>query len=169
MGKDARHWGDRAAELAGAIALGSGTAASGWLLAPLEGLVPVQLAFATGSLGLVAGWLMVRLTPGAARAAALAPFEVAPIETHDEEFDFDELLLVTEAEPARDSRVVELFEPPHPTSPADLQARIAAHLGDSSRVAGPPPAPSDGPPAIPDASEALHAALAEIRRSLRTG
>ena len=171
MGKDARHWGDRAAELAGATALGSGTAASGWLVAPLQGFVPVQMALATGFAGLIAGWLIVRLTPGGARTAALPPFEVAPIETLDEDVDSDELLLVSEGGPVRDSRVVELFDPPHPATPGDLQARIAAHLGEPSREfpASAPPASWDNSPTIPDASDALHAALADIRRSLRAG
>lgn len=65
-----------------------------------------------------------------------------------------------------DARVVSLFDrrampAPRPT-PGQLQTRIAEHMKDGT----PPAAPSDlaGPS---DASQALSAALAELRRSLR--
>jgi hypothetical protein len=61
------------------------------------------------------------------------------------------------AELGPDSRVVRLFDPAAMPTPAELQARIARHLGS----ARPGPAPEV------DASQALHEALAELRRSLR--
>jgi hypothetical protein len=61
------------------------------------------------------------------------------------------------AELRPDSRVVRLFDPATMPTPAELQARIARHLGSG----GPGPAPEV------DASQALHEALAELRRSLR--
>jgi hypothetical protein len=68
------------------------------------------------------------------------------------------------AELGPDSRVVRLFDPkamPTPPTPGQLQSRIADHLGDGA----PRSAPSKTPPS--DASQALSAALAEQRRSLR--
>jgi hypothetical protein len=55
-----------------------------------------------------------------------------------------------------DSRVVRLFDPAAMPTPAQLNARIERHL-----ETGAPPAPSQ------DASQALHDALADLRRSLR--
>lgn len=73
-----------------------------------------------------------------------------------------ELLLddvLAELEP--DSRVVRLFDPAAMPTPAELRARIDRHLGSAR-------APSDAlDGAGVDASQALHEALAELRRSLR--
>lgn len=67
--------------------------------------------------------------------------------------------------PEPDSRVVRLFARPELT-PGELVDRIADFLGEGSQPASPagPPTPP-GPPV--DASAALHAALANIRSSLR--
>lgn len=60
------------------------------------------------------------------------------------------------AELGPDSRVVRLFDPGAMPTPGQLNARIERHLG------------GDAPPATPqDASQALHEALAELRRSMR--
>ena len=70
--------------------------------------------------------------------------------------------ILAELEP--ESRVVRLFDPkamPPPPTPGQLQSRIADHLGDGA----PRSAPSKTPAS--DASQALSAALAELRRSLR--
>lgn len=56
-----------------------------------------------------------------------------------------------------DSRVVRLFDRAAMPTPGELRARIDRHLGS----ADPRPAPHA------DASQALHEALAELRRSLR--
>ena len=60
------------------------------------------------------------------------------------------------AELAPDSRVVRLFDPAAMPTPGQLNHRIERHL-----ERGAPPAPPQ------DASQALHDALAELRRSLR--
>ena len=57
-----------------------------------------------------------------------------------------------------DSRVVRLFDRAAMPTPAELRARIERHLDSGQEPA--PAAPSD-------ASQALHEALAELRRSLR--
>lgn len=55
-----------------------------------------------------------------------------------------------------EARVVRLFDPAAMPTPGELQQRIDRHL-DTGRAAG----------ASADASQALHEALAELRRSLR--
>jgi len=55
-----------------------------------------------------------------------------------------------------DSRVVRLFEPEAAPTPGQLKRRIDRHL-DNTRE----------PAAVPDASHALHEALADLRRSLK--
>lgn len=100
------------------------------------------------------------------------PVELEPIALDSEP---DELLL--EAKDAvlilddplvdvdSDSRVVRLFERQDPT-PGELVERISDFLGDGRGAA--PGAQASIPPVVPaDASTALHAALANIRASLR--
>jgi hypothetical protein len=70
----------------------------------------------------------------------------------DEALVLDDIL----AELGPDSRVVRLFDPAAMPTPGQLNARIERHLNGE----GPPSAP-------PDASQALHDALAELRRSMR--
>ena len=60
------------------------------------------------------------------------------------------------AELGPDSRVVRLFDPDAMPTPGDLKDRIERHLGEAGSGSAPP-----------DASQALHEALAELRRSLR--
>jgi hypothetical protein len=78
----------------------------------------------------------------------------------------DELLLddpLTDIAP--DSRVVRLFER-QDTTPGELVERISDFLGDGRRAA--PEIQASTSPGVPaDASIALHAALANIRASLR--
>jgi hypothetical protein len=75
-----------------------------------------------------------------------------PTADRDEALVLDDILV----EIAPDSRVVQLFEPSAMPTPGELGARINRHLdGGTSH------SPS------PDASEALFAALADLRRSLR--
>jgi hypothetical protein len=62
--------------------------------------------------------------------------------------------ILTELGP--DSRVIRLFDRAAMPTPAQLKSRIDAHL---AREAADAPAP--------DASQALHDALAELRRSIR--
>lgn len=86
---------------------------------------------------------------------ALAPEELLltePYQPAEEPLVLDDILGEIEA----DSRVVRLFDPAAMPTPAQLNDRIQRHL-----VRGAPPAPPH------DASQALHDALAELRRSLR--
>lgn len=74
----------------------------------------------------------------------------------------DELLLDDVlADIPLDSRVVRLFDPSVMPTPGELRARIDRHLGSDRVSAAPPEAVQV------DASQALHEALAELRRSLR--
>ena len=70
----------------------------------------------------------------------------------------EEPLLLEDAlpRPESDSRVVQLFDRKAMPTPGQLQSRIDDHLGHASPRAG-----------QSDASQALAAALAELRRSLR--
>lgn len=166
------HWSDRLAECCGAVSLAGGAGASALLLAPLFSVVPAALAGVAIVLGAVSGWALVCAVPSNGGARPLATFAVEPVvdllrgEHHAGELLLDDL--IPKAEP---SRVVQLFAPNSPVTPGQLQARMAALLAEPDRAAraaaGPPP--WAGPPRTPDASEALHAALNEIRRSLLAG
>lgn len=92
----------------------------------------------------------------------LSEFALPPITPQDEE----ELLLddpLVEVTP--DSRISSLFEA-EPATPGAMVARIADYLGERSPHARPAADEADGPVAA-DAGAALHAALANIRASLR--
>ena len=152
----------------------------------LEWLAPIPLALAVGwaggrlglSLGvaiaagvaaLVVGFAAIRLSGGQS-AVRLHEFEPAAIDTVEP----DELLLeegdaVLELQDrlddvAPDSRVVRLFARQDPT-PGELVDRIVDFLAEG-RVTEPCDRAAE-PARIPDASAALHEALANIRASLR--
>ena len=145
-------------------------AAFGWagfrLGAPLAGALAAAIVACAGGLG------VMRRTDNAA-PAILAPFEAAGIEPVEPELD--ELLLEAKEEililddplvqPLPDSRVVRLFEPHEPT-PGELVDRITDFLGGSRQPAPVPQRPVEDQFSV-DASAALHAALANIRASLR--
>jgi hypothetical protein len=115
--------------------------------------------------------LLLRVLGGGPRPFSQPPFEMADIEPI---LDLDELVLTDAdrlqpaagdealvledvlAEIAPDSRVVRLFDPSAMPTPAELKGRIDRHAHGG--LPQPPP---------PDASDALFAALAELRRSLR--
>ena len=79
--------------------------------------------------------------------------------------DSDELLLDDPLEePDPDSRVVRLFDRQDPT-PGELVLRISDYLSDQDREPAPVRQAVEQQPA--DASDALHAALANIRANLR--
>jgi len=101
----------------------------------------------------------------AGRLAAIAGFEAAAIELDVLELT-DEVLILDDplVEPAADSRVVRLFAPAEPT-PGELVDRIADFLGDNRRPVSEVRMTTGEQ--IVDASDALHAALANIRASLR--
>ncbi|MCL6697238.1 hypothetical protein LZ496_00330 [Sphingomonas sp. NSE70-1] len=143
-------------------------AALGWagfrLGAPLAGIVAAAIVAFAGGLGIM------RRTDHAA-PAAIAPFEAAAIEPVEP----DELLLTAEdevlilddplVEPPSDSRVVRLFERQEPT-PGELVDRITDFLGGTRQPVLVPQRPVEDQFSA-DASAALHAALANIKASLR--
>ena len=155
------------------------------LEAVVEWLAPVPLAVAAGwagwrlglstilSVGLGAAALAIGIAAFrlAGRGASIAMQDFQPAQF--ESIEPDELLLqekdsilelhdrLEEADP--DSRVVRLFERHDPT-PGELVDRIVDFLSEGKRPD--PIAPSRIEP-LPDASVALHNALANIRASLR--
>lgn len=158
------HWADRAAELGGASALGVGCGVSAWLLRSFVAVPGYALAAAAVLVGGLLGWLFVRNAGLAHPASSLPRFELEPVPLGLADDD-DELLLDDPvATPAAPSRVVSLFGGGEslPTA-GELQSRIDRHLG--SNAARDP----SGPIFVPDASDALFEALADLRRSLRRG
>ena len=142
--------------------------AAGWASWRL-GLSPVE-ASAVGVAVLTAGFMAMRIGGGGQTASAQSfePAEFASVE-------LDELLLEEEDsvleltdrldEIMPDSRVVRLFERQEPT-PGELVDRIVDFLAEGRRPALTDKQPIDAGP-CPDASAALHNALANIRASLR--
>ena len=112
-----------------------------------------------------AGFVAMRGTD-ADRLTAIPGFEAAAIEPDVLEIT-EEVLMLDDplVEPAPDSRVVRLFAPTEPT-PGELVGRIADFLGDNRRLVPEERATVAGEQVV-DASDALHAALANIRASLR--
>ena len=133
------------------------------------------LGTAAGAIGFAAGFAALRRIDGEPSAFELAQFDLVSVDSADEP---DELLLrledriAREVEPSAveegvlllddilasltpDSRVVRLFDPASMPTAGELRANIDRHLRSSPGVAP------------PDASEALHEALSELRRSLR--
>lgn len=145
-------------------------AAFGWagfrLGAPLAGVLAAAIIAFAGGLG-------VMRRSDATALANLAQFEAAAIESILPEWDElllepkDEVLILDDplVEPLSDSRVVRLFERPEPT-PGELVDRIADFLGGSRQPAPVPQRPVEDQFSV-DASAALHAALANIKASLR--
>ena len=159
MDQGRRELGDVAAEMLGGVALGIGASASATLIAIREGWPVLPACVAAALAGMAVGWAAVRIVPGNPRKT-LPVFDPVPIMSRDDAYtdmapaEFDDTLLLDDgpAELPQSSRVVQLFAPgAHPTA-GELSARIDHHLGAAD---------------APDASDALHAALEEIRRSLR--
>jgi len=133
--------------------------AAGWA-ASAAGLSLAAVAVA-GTIALAMGVVTMRLA-GGAPLVAQADFE--PVAFEDCLTD-DELLLddpLVDIEP--DSRVVQLFVGEDPT-PGELVSRISDYLNDGRRTSSPLEGALEH--RLPDASAALHAALANIRASLR--
>ena len=159
-------------------------------LAPAFGLSPQAASVAAGSTCFALGMLVMRTAPSRPAEHVLADFAVvavgsdelllntpvepdellldAPVEepllldTPYEEPAVDDVLLREDALPRPDpaSRVVQLFSSQTMPTQGQLRERIDRHL------AGEPQRPKVARP-VPDASEALYAALDELRRSLR--
>lgn len=173
-----------------AACLGGAVAFAITRIAPLgAGLVH---ALACGAVVALAAWMLVarvdrqrgvRNMPFATLepiAAIVASEEHAPLgESGDADADGDDPLLLDDPLPAlaEESRVVRLFASDAAgapaaalTAPGDMVARIEDFLGQPRGGAEGRPAPrTDRAAAAEEASAALHAALADIRRSLRQG
>ncbi|MEA1073006.1 hypothetical protein [Sphingomonas sp. LY160] len=90
------------------------------------------------------------------------PLQRFKVESFDECVEEEPLLLDDPLVPVENSsRVVRLFDA-NGASPGDLVVRISDFLGERAT-----PAPVVGEAAVVDASDALYAALANIRASLR--
>lgn len=129
-------------------------------------------AAAIAVLSLSGGFAIIRRSGEQGHARPFA-FEPAGFDAGTPELDelllgpADELLELTDPliEVGTDSRVVRLFERQEPT-PGELVDRITDFLGEGKRPAI-ELAAADGQAGPVDASAALHAALANIRASLR--
>ena len=164
-------------ELGGAVALAAAAAYSAFKAAPsFAWPAPVASAasgFAFFGLGMAA---MNAIRP-APRQHRIAGFDLEPMVADelllddqwleplllDDVWEEDVLLLedrLSDASP--DSRVVRLFAPGPTPTPGELKDRIDQHLAGAPRRTL-----SQMPPAQPDAAQALHAALSELKRSLR--
>jgi hypothetical protein len=135
--------------------------AAGWAASRLGGSNLAALGAAIAALA--AGVAAMRLFGSARDAEAEVRFEPVPLDACIE--DIGELLLDDPlVEMESDSRVVRLFARADAT-PGEMVARIENFLGDDRRMTT--RAAEEGSASPPDASAALHAALANIRASLR--
>lgn len=175
-------------EIAGASALAVAAGYAGLKAAPLLAL-PAPAAMTASGFGFFAiGMLAMRAVQPDPHGHPLPQIRIEPIGTAelllDREYQ-DELLLKTAvdddvllledvihddvlllddrlAAPGPDSRVVQLFASQPPPTPGQLRDRIDRHLAGAPRSV-----PADSPQPPPDATDALFAALSELRRSLR--
>ena len=135
--------------LAAAVAVGAGSlafaAAFGWLRRFSDASDMALAAFALAAMPEPAHLEELQLTDD-------MRFKPASEDESDGELLLGDVL----AELRPSARVIQLFDPASMPTPGELQARIDRHLHSS-----------DSRPAPPDASEALHQALADLRRSLR--
>ena len=151
-----QHPAERLIDWAAPAVLAVASAWSAWKVVGtlLGGLAASALALV---LGVLAMRLLGRSRPGEAEAA----FDPVPFEEQENgELLLDDPLIEVEV----DSRVVRLFARSDAT-PGELVARIEDYLGENRNR--PAIVAEEGSAAPPDASAALHAALANIRASLR--
>ena len=158
----------------GANALAAALLAAAVAYAAVRLGVPAAGATAGAAATFFCCWRALQSVQPEAPSYALEPFELAPL---PQAVDIDELVLteadrLAPAEPqgaehelvlddvlaelGEDSRVVRLFDPAAMPSPGELRTRISNHLDGS-----------DASLLSPDASQALHDALSELRRSLK--
>ena len=168
-------------ELAGAAAPAGAAAFAAARLAPMMGWAMTTAVLAGGAGAFAVAFAAMRLIPAEARHLALPAFDGSALALDEEMLldqpvaaSWDELLLdqpllvdgsdavaellLDDPLPAAmpDSRVVQLFADGRMPSAGQLRDRIDRHLAEAGK-----PAP------VGDASDALSAALAELRRSLR--
>ncbi len=148
---------ERGAAIAAATCLGAAAGFGIFALAPVAGLALTGAAMLGGGAAGGIAWVML----GRVNEARGQPtFGFEPVDFPGGELG--ELLLDDAVvRPAPDSRVVQLFGDQPLPEPGELALRIDDYL-DEGRGAS----RRGGEGARPDASAALHAALAEIRRSL---
>ena len=147
-------------------------------------LKTVPAFFGPAGLGaFAAGWLVMRGVRPEPRRHALPDFALPEIGREIAEVDEllldveweeplllthvledDDALLLEDALPGAEtvSRVVQLFASPDVLTPGELKQRIDRHLAGAPRRTH-----AEMPPRGADASEALYAALDDLRRSLR--
>jgi hypothetical protein len=135
-------------DLGGASALAGAAGFAFFNLGPAE-YQPSGAAVAA-SLAFLAVYALLRRVGGEPSALPLSQFALDDIEfePEPEALILDDIL----ASMGPESRVVRLFEPDQMPTAGQLQARIDEHIGGASDA---------------DAADALHEALADIRRSLR--
>lgn len=173
---------DWLAEVGGASALGLASGFAALKAAPSLGFVPAVGVTAGGLVSFILGLLGMRAVRPDLRTHKLAGFAVAPIKAIDvllltevvegpllldtpyEEPAADHALLLEDALPQADpaSRVIQLFASPPMPTPGELRDRIDRHLATGAMHVV---REFEGP--APDASDALFAALDELKRSLR--
>ncbi|HEY8593171.1 MAG TPA: hypothetical protein VIL42_09965 [Sphingomicrobium sp.] len=138
-----------------------------WLSASLAQPTLGAYAGGAGALAYLCCGRVLAALVGNSERMATPPFELR----HYEAPELEELLLTERVQPdagdalvlddileqlGPDSRVVRLFDRSAMPTPAELKSRIDDHLGRSA-----------GDAESSDASQALHQALAELRRSIR--
>jgi hypothetical protein len=164
-----------AAEWIAAASVGGAIAFAVWGLAPLGSGILAAAAAAAGVPGAIGALVVMNRVDRADRPLAE---RFVPVDFSDEADVLvldDPIELVFEYPlPAisEDSRVVRLFAVPPTASdaaplpaPGEMAARIETFLGVTRT--GTAAEPDEAPAGAADASAALHAALADIRRSLR--
>ncbi len=153
-----------AAELIAAACVGGAAGFAVWSLAPLGAAMVAALG--TSILG-ATGALLLMAQVDRPRRPFGEGFE--PVDFADGEDEAD-VLMLDDPLPAltEDSRVVRLFAVPtgSDTAPLPAPGEMVARIEDFLGATRPDRATSHHPAAA-DASAALHAALADIRRSLR--
>lgn len=169
-------------ELGGASALALAAAFAAFKASPSFGFTPPTTTVGAAAAFFGLGFLTMRVVGSEPPVHAIADFSVDPIHADDVleltevveeplllDTPYDELadveaLLLEDALPEPDpaSRVVRLFAAQQVPTPGQLKDRIDRHLaaGTMHRVRE-----FEGP--APDASDALFAALSELKRSLR--
>lgn len=180
---------ESALESAAAASFGACVGYSAWLAAPAVEANQYLFMLGGGALGFFA--VAAGVQQFGAKSYSIPAFPVVPIESADpgemlltepvaaavQDGRPDELVLTLEhrlaatrhtanevevlllddmlTQPGPDSRVVQLFDPAAIPTPGALRSRIDRHLQDQ-QTSG-----------YPDAAQALHEALADLRRSLR--
>lgn len=157
-------------ELGGALPPAAAAGFALFRLSPNLDVAPTTATAAASLAGFVLAYAVMRAVAPEPRRHGLAPFKVEQIGLPDEllldlcyeapeEAETDDALLLDDAlgPPDPDSRVVRLFDPGKMPTAGQLIERIDRHLAGVPRPVQ----------TVPDASDALYQALAELRRSLR--